>query len=257
MMRRLTSLALFGALLAAPLTMAAPAFAQDTPPVPPQQWSFSGLFGTYDQASLQRGFQVYKEVCSSCHSMEYLHYRDLSGIGLNLAQIKAIAASVQVPGGIDKSGQPFSRPGRPADTFKAPFPNAEAAQAAFGGALPPDQSLLVNALPDGPNFIYAILNGYAKPPPGLKLAPGKYYNEFFPGHQISMPPPLASGRVTYADGTPASVPQMSHDVVTFLAWASNPEMDERKAMGVRVILFLALLTGLTYAVKRKIWSDVH
>jgi ubiquinol-cytochrome c reductase cytochrome c1 subunit len=224
---------------------------------PPQHWSFGGVFGTYDLASAQRGFQVYKEVCSNCHSMNLLHYRDLAGIGLNADQIKAIAASVEVPGGYDDSGQPVNRPGLPSDVFKAPFPNPKAAAAANGGAIPPDQSLILNARENGANYIYALLNGYSDPPPGFKMSEGMYYNKYFPGNQIHMPHPLNEDQVTYADGTKATVPQMAHDVVTFLAWTSNPELVQRKQMGVRIVLFLMMMTGLTYAVKRKVWADVH
>lgn len=258
MMRPLLSLStliLAGALFAAPLAPAA--HAEETPTPPAQNWSFQGPFGTYDRASLQRGFQIYQQVCSNCHSMEYLHYRDLSGIGLDPAQIKAIAAGVQVPGGVNKDGQPFERPGLPSDPFRSPFPNDQAAEAANNGALPPDQSLLVDARADGPNYIYALLNGYVKPPAGFKLAPGLFYNEYFPGHQIHMPPMLQANSVTYADGTKATLPQEAHDIVTFLTWASNPEMEERKRMGVKVITFLVLLAGVTYAAKRRIWSKVH
>lgn len=250
-MRRLSLFVLLAALVATP------ALAQETPPLPQLSWSFQGPFGTFDPAALQRGFQVYKEVCSSCHALSLLHYRDLAGIGLTEAQIKAVAASVEVPGGIDKQGKPFQRPGRPADAFRAPFANPEAAAAVFGGAVPPDLSLVANARVGGPSYIYALLNGFVKPPAGFSLLPGRYYNEYFPGHQIAMPPPLHNGLVTYADHTAATVPQMARDVATFLDWAANPEMEARKQLGVHIVLFLVFLTGLTYAVKRKIWSDVH
>jgi len=255
---RMRGLALFLGLAGGTL-MSAPAFAQftETPAPPAQNWSFNGPFGTFDRASAQRGFQVYQEVCSACHSMKLMHYRDLAGIGLREDQIKAIAASVQVPGGLDDSGQPIERAGLPADTFKSPFPNDKAAAAANGGAVPPDQSVLVSAREGGPDYIYAILTGYTEPPAGVKVADGLYYNKYFPGHQIHMPPPLTADRVTYADGTKATLDQEAHDVTTFLDYASNPEMEDRKQMGVKVVLFLALMTGLTYAVKRKVWADVH
>jgi len=234
-------------------------FAQGTeePSLPHINWSFEGPFGTYDLAAAQRGFQIYKDICANCHSMNYLHYRDLSGIGLNEDQIKAIAASVEVPGGVNDSGQPITRPGRPADTFKAPFPNEQAARAANNGAYPPDQSILVLARKGGADYIYAILTGYSEPPAGMKLQPGMSYNKYFPGHQIAMPQPLQDGSVQYADGTKPTLEQEAKDVVTFLAWAAEPEMVQRKQTGVRVVLFLLMLTGLTYALKRRVWADVH
>jgi ubiquinol-cytochrome c reductase cytochrome c1 subunit len=236
---------------------ASPAIAQEAPTPPAQHWSFDGPFGTYDLTAAQRGFQVYSEVCSVCHSMQYLHYRDLAGIGLTDDQIKAIAADVTVPHGLDDQGDPKEGPATPADAFKLPFPNEQANRAAHNGALPPDLSLIFNAREGHGDYIYAILTGYADPPPGMQMQDGMNYDKYFPGHQIAMPPPLTDGRVTYADGTPASVEQEARDVVTFLAWAANPEMVQRKQMGWRAVLYLLLLTGLTYAVKRKVWADVH
>jgi ubiquinol-cytochrome c reductase cytochrome c1 subunit len=263
-MMRAVAIALLAALTAAP------AFAQDEAPPPPHQnWSFDGLFGSYDLAAAQRGFQVYSEVCSVCHSLEYLHYRDLAGIGLSADQIKAVAAAITVPQGLDDNGDPKDGPATPADQFKSPYPlpnplqvgvthtNEKADRAAHNGALPPDLSLIVNAREGHADYVYAILTGFADAPPGMQMQDGMNYNKYFPGHQIAMPQPLHDGQVTYADGTPASVEQMSHDVVTFLAWASNPELVQRKQIGARVILFLLFMTGLTYAVKRQVWSDVH
>jgi len=246
-----------GAALAAALATPAAAQFVVTPEPPKQEWSFNSLFGTYDLAAAQRGFQVYSEVCSNCHSMKQLHYRDLAGIGLSTEQIKAVAAAVQVPAGLNDSGEPIDGPGTPASQFRSPFPNEKAARAALNGALPPDLSLIVNAREGNADYVYAILNGYTAPPAGFNLMPGMNYNTYFPGHQIGMPPPLNDGQVTFADGTPNTLPQMSHDVGTFLAWASNPELAERKQIGVRIILFLVFMTGITYAVKRKIWADVH
>jgi len=236
---------------------AAPAWAQDEPTPPAQHWSFDGPFGTFDLAAAQRGFQVYSEVCSACHSMQYLHYRDLAGIGLTDDQIKAIAAAVTVPQGTDDQGNPKDGPATPADQFRSPFANEKAARATLNGALPPDLSLIVNARDGHADYVYGILTGFSDPPPGIQIQPGMNYNKYFPGHQIAMPPPLSDGRVTYADGTPATVEQMARDVVTFLEWAANPEMVQRKQIGWRVVLYLLLMTGLTYAVKRKVWSDVH
>jgi ubiquinol-cytochrome c reductase cytochrome c1 subunit len=236
--------------------LCAPAMAQETE-LPHEKWSFDNPFGTFDLAAAQRGFQIYSQVCSNCHSLEYLHYRDLSGIGLDADQIKAIAAGFTVPQGIDDQGNPKDGPATPASQFRSPFANPQAARAANGGALPPDLSLIVNAREGGPNYIYGILTGFADPPAGFKLQNGLYYNKLFPGHQIGMPQPLRDGTVDYTDGTPNTLDQEAHDVVTFLAWAANPEEVERKQMGVRIVLFLIFMTGLTYAVKRKVWSDVE
>jgi ubiquinol-cytochrome c reductase cytochrome c1 subunit len=236
--------------------LAAPAVAQENP-MPNERWTFDRVFGTFDLAAAQRGFQIYSNVCANCHSMQMLHYRDLSGIGLDAEQIKAIAAGITVPSGLDDQGNPKDAPATPASQFKSPFPNEKAARAANNGALPPDLSLIVNAREGGPNYVYGILTEFGQPPSGFKMQDGMYYNRMFPGNQIGMPQPLQDGSVDYADGTPNNLNQEAHDVVTFLAWAANPEMVERKQIGVRVILFLMFMTGLTYAVKRKVWSDVH
>jgi ubiquinol-cytochrome c reductase cytochrome c1 subunit len=236
---------------------AAPAVAQEAPTPPHQQWSWQGPFGTFDLAAAQRGFQVYSEVCSTCHSMKELHYRDLAGIGLTPAQIQAVAAAVTVPQGVDDQGQPKEGPGTPGSQFRSPFPNEQAARAAENGALPPDLSLIVNAREGGPDYVYGILTGFADAPKGFTMQPGMNYNEMFPGHQIAMPQPLHDGQLAFADGSPNNIGAEAHDVVTFLAWAANPELVERKQIGWRVILFLVVMTGLTYAVKRKTWADVE
>jgi len=224
--------------------------------LPNERWTFESALGGFDLASAQRGFQVYQQVCSNCHSMKFLHFRDLSGIGLNAEQIKAVAASFTVPLGLNDEGQPKEGPGLPSSQFRSPFSNDKAAAAANNGGIPPDLSLIVNAREGGPNYIYGLLTGYSDPPPGFNIVEGTYYNKVFPGHQIKMPQPLQDGTVTSADGSPNTVSQQARDVVTFLAWAANPEMVERKQMGVKWVLFLAIMTGLTYAVKRKVWSDV-
>jgi ubiquinol-cytochrome c reductase cytochrome c1 subunit len=233
-----------------------PAYAEDEPQMPHENWSFNSLFGSYDLAAAQRGFSIYQQVCSNCHSMTMLHYRDLAGIGLSAEQIKAIAAAVTVPQGLDDQGAPKDGPATPAIQFKSPFPNPQAARAANNGALPPDLSLIVNAREGHANYVYGILTGFATPPPTFKMQDGMYYNRMFPGHQIGMPQPIRDGSVEYVDGTPNNMDQEARDVVTFLAWAANPEQTERKQMGVRVVLFLMVMTGLTYAVKRKVWADV-
>lgn len=237
---------------------AAPADEHGEAPVPPhQKWSFDGIFGSFDLASAQRGFQIYSEVCSACHAMRLLHYRDLTGIGLSEADVKAIASNFTVPQGTDDAGQVKDGPATPANMFHAPFPNEKAARAANNGAYPPDLSLIVNAREHGANYIYSLMTGYAEPHAGFVMQDGMYYNTMYPGHQIAMPKPLDDGKVAYADGTPTTVDQMARDVTTFLTWASNPELVERKQMGVRAILFLTLMTVLAYLVKRKVWADVH
>jgi ubiquinol-cytochrome c reductase cytochrome c1 subunit len=237
------------------LLATAAAAQEGTPPLPHVRWSFDGPFGTYDRASAQRGFQVYKEICATCHSIRLAYYRDLAGIGLDEAQIAAVAASDQVPTLTD-DGQPTTRPGLPSDRFRSPYPNEAAARAVFNGAFPPDLSNIVNARQGGADYLYALLTGYSDPPADMKMGEGMNYNKYFPGHQIAMPQPLHDQQVTYADGTPATVDQMAKDVTTFLAFISNPDMEVRKNTGVKVVLFLVFLTGLTYAVKRKVWADV-
>jgi len=255
MLNHVLPAALLSALLLAPALAGA---AEEAPPLPRQEWSFDGIFGTYDRASLQRGFQVYKEVCSVCHAVKHLYFRDLADLGYSEDEVKAIAAGYQVtdPQPNDQ-GEMYQRPGRPSDPIPAPFPNDQAARNANNGAFPPDQSMIVKARPGGPNYVYAILTGYKDPPPGFNMLSGMNYNEYFPGHQIAMPPPLSDNAVTFADGVPASVPQMAHDVVTFLAWASEPNLDDRHRTGLKVILFLIVAVGVFYAMKRKIWTPVH
>ncbi|MCU0894730.1 MAG: cytochrome c1 [Rhodospirillales bacterium] len=226
---------------------------------PPElDWSFNGMFGTFDRASAQRGLEVYKQVCASCHGMDLLAYRSLTGIGLSAEQIEALAESHEVQTCCTEEGEPFTRPGKPADRFVSPYPNEQAARFANNGALPPDLTLINKARVGGADYVHAVLVGYEDPPPeGVSLMPGMYYNEYFPGHQIGMPPPLSDGVVTYSDGTEATVDQQARDVTTFLAWAAEPETEERRAMGVKVLLFLIVLTAFLYALKRKIWADVH
>ena len=249
----LAALALTTILLASAPDLAA----QETPSLPHQEWSFEGVFGTYNLGSAQRGFQVYKEICSACHPMKHLYFRDLAAIGYNADEIKAIAATYEVTDGPNDQGQMYQRQGRPSDPIPGPFPNNQAARAANNGALPPDQSLIVKARHGGPDYVYGILTGYKEPPAGFKLLNGMNYNEYFPGHQIAMPPPLSDNAVTFADGTPATLPQMAHDVVTFLTWASEPNLDDRHRTGFKVIGFLVVAAIVFYAAKRKIWAPVH
>ena len=203
------------------------------------------------------GHDLQVEVCANCHAMHLLSYRNLRALGLTEAQVAAIAATVQIQDGPNDEGQMFERPGRPSDRFRSPFPNPQAARAANNGALPPDLSVIAKAREGGAPYIYALLTGYGDPPAGVTMMEGMNYNAYFPGHQIAMPNILNPGQLEFADGTEATVSQMARDVTTFLAWAAEPELEQRRQMGVKIILFLIVLGGLTYAVKRKVWADVH
>jgi ubiquinol-cytochrome c reductase cytochrome c1 subunit len=221
------------------------------------KWHFDGVTGTFDRQSIQRGFQVYKEVCAACHSLSLLSYRNLQEVGFSEAEVKAIAAEKNVPDIPNDKGEIVERPARPSDRFVPPYPNENAARAANNGAYPPDLSLIVKARHDGANYIYSLLTGYGKPlPHGFQLGEGMNYNPYFPGGQIAMPAPLADGAVTYEDGTTASVDQMSRDVVNFLQWASEPEMEHRKAMGLKALGFLVIMTVFFYAAKVRIWKKL-
>lgn len=225
--------------------------------IPAQKWSFNGPFGTFDRAELQRGYQVYKEVCAACHAMKYVAFRNLTEIGFSAAEVKALAATFEVNGDLNDAGEVTKRPGLPQDKFPSPFPNEKAARASNGGAYPLDLSLIAKARAAGPDYIRALLVGYKDAPAGFALGEGLNYNEYFPGHQIAMPKPLNEGRVTYADGTKASVEQMSHDVSAFLMWAAEPKLEDRKRMGFKVMVFLIVLTGLFFMAKKRIWAKLH
>lgn len=222
-----------------------------------QKWAWQGVFGTYDKAQLQRGFLVYNEVCSACHSLNLVAYRNLMDIGLPEDAVKAIAAAKTVIDGPDDEGEMFEREARPSDRFVAPFPNDNAARAANGGALPPDLSLINKARVYGPDYVYSLLTGFVEPPPGVEVSEGMNYNRSFPGHQIAMPPQIYDDLVEYADGTPATAPQIAKDITAFMNWAAEPELDDRKQLGMKVMLFLLVLTALLYALKRAIWRDVE
>ena len=250
---------LLGALVlgAAAAISATPAHAAGAAPTfPDTRFTFDGLFGTFDRGQLQRGFQVYKEVCAACHAMRQLSYRNLLEIGLTEAQVRNIAAQFQVVDGPNDNGEMFERPARLSDRFRRPFPNEQAARAANNGAYPPDLSVMVKARHNGADYMHALLTGYQDPPAGFQLMDGMNYNRYFPGYQIAMPNVLNPGQLEFADGTEATVANMARDVTALLAWAAEPELEQRKRMGVRIILFLIVLGGLTYAVKRKIWADV-
>lgn len=220
-------------------------------------WGWEGIFGTYDHAALKRGFQVYREVCSNCHSMDLLAYRNLQQIGFTEDEVKAIAAEKEVQDGPNDDGEMFMRPAMPSDAFVAPFPNEKAARAANNGALPPDLSLMNKARVGGPDYVYSLMSGYQDPPEGVALADGMNYNVAFSGNQIAMAPQIMDDLVTYADGTQATADQITKDVVAFLNWAAEPELEARKSMGLKTMLFLLVFTAMLYALKRRIWADVH
>lgn len=254
-MFRKSLLAISALCLLSPAALAA----EGTHEIKKLDWSFDGPFGTYDRAALQRGFLVYKQVCAACHGLDKMYYRHLGALGYSDAQIKTIAAEVTVTDGPNDEGEMFDRPGRPSDKFKKPFANDKAAMFANNGALPPDLSLITKARHGGADYVYSILTGYKDAPEGFALIQGQHYNTAKDGHIIAMAPPLVSdGQVPYEDAaTPQTVDQYAKDVSHFLTWAAEPEMEQRKRMGVKVIVFLMMFAGIMYAVKRKIWENLH
>ena len=222
---------------------------------PKLDWSFLGLTGTFDRASQQRGLQVYKEVCSGCHGLRLLAYRNLKAIGYNDDEIKAFASENSVDS-FNDDGEVIEREARPSDKFVSPYPNERAARAANGGAYPPDLSLIIKARSDGANYLHALLTGYVDAPAEQKVPDGMYFNKYYPGKLIGMPQPLYEDGVEYADGTKATPDQMAKDVTAFLAWASEPEMEDRKRLGISVILFLLVLTILSYLAMKQIWAPI-
>jgi ubiquinol-cytochrome c reductase cytochrome c1 subunit len=272
------ALGLAGLALGAVLTAASAAFAAGghVEKPPRMEWTFAGPFGFYDDAQLQRGFKVYREVCSACHSMKKLSFRNLAepgGPGFTEDQVKALAAEYTVQDGPNDAGEMFERPGRPSDRFPSPFPNEQAARAAMGGAYPPDMSVLAKARTytvgfpgfifdiftqyqeNGVDYIHALLaEGYVDPPADFKLAEGTNYNKFMPGNQIAMAMPLVDGQVEYTDGTPQTVDQYSRDVSAFLMWAAEPHLEARKELGFKVMIFLIVFATLLYFTKKKVWK---
>ncbi len=223
-------------------------------------WSFKGMTGKFDRSSLQRGYQVYNEICASCHSMDLLSYRNLGEKGgpeFSIDQVKAIAASFEVTDGPDSQGEMFTRPGRPSDKFVSPYPNVQASTAANGGAYPPDMSVLVKARKGGADYIYSVLMGYEEAPQDFELEDGVYYNRYMGGNKIKMAKPLLEGSVTYADGTETTESQMAMDVTTFLAWASEPHLEARHQTGFKVIMYLIILTILVYLSMRRLWLRIN
>jgi ubiquinol-cytochrome c reductase cytochrome b/c1 subunit len=276
MSRTILAVVLAGAL--AGLVGATPAVAageHDAPQPPRQKWSFSGPFGHYDRAQLQRGFKVYREVCGVCHGLNLLSFRNLSALGYSEAQVKQIASEYKVQDGPNDQGEMFQRDGRPADRFPPPFPNDNAARTRYG-AVPPDFSVMAKARTyergfpwfvfdmftqyqeQGVDYITALLLGYDdKPPAGVTLSGALQYNKYFPGHTIAMPKPMEDGRVTYDDGAPQTLAQYSKDVSAFLMWAAEPHMEARKRIGFQVMIFLIVFAGLLYFTKKKVWAAVH
>ncbi len=289
-MRNFTQI-LAGGLLAVAFAATGPATAARAaealkPPV--ERWSWTGIFGSFDRASAQRGFQVYSQVCAACHSLKQLHYRDLAGLGYGEKEIAAFAANYEVTDGPNADGEMFTRPAKASDPFVRPFPNEQAAAAANGGAAPPDLSLIVKSrahghgnigvnflrwmsargTASGADYLYHLMTGYLEPEQvagwlaeqgqtgTFELPEGKHFNKWFPGHAISMAAPLSDGAVEYQDGTVASQAQMARDVATFLAWAAEPELETRKEMGLKVIMFLIILLGVAVAAKRRLWAGV-
>lgn len=261
--------------------LAQTAVAAEQLPAKDIRFSFEGPFGTFDRAQLQRGYLVYQEVCSACHAMRLMHYRNLGEPGgpeFTAAEVQAIAASRQVTDGPNEEGEMFERPGLPSDRFVSPFPNEQAARAANNGVAPPDLSLITKARAGwegslatlytttlwkgigGPEYVYSVLTGYQEPPSGLaEEAPeGGHYNPYFAaGPWIAMPPPLSEGAVEYGDGTEATVEQMARDVSAFLAWAAEPTYEERKRLGFQVLIYMAVLAVLLYLTKNMIWSRIE
>lgn len=227
--------------------------------LPPKQleWEFDGIFGKFDRRSAQRGYQVYSQVCAACHSLKLLAYRNLMELGFSPAEVKAIAGQYEVKDGPNDEGEMYNRPAIPSDRFVAIYPNDNAARAANNGALPPDLSLIIKSRFDGANYVYSLLTGYTeKVPDDFKLQEGLYYNPYFPNYQIAMAPPLNEGIIEYQDGTKASVEQMASDVVNFLQWAAEPEMEARKSMGIKVMIYLAIMTISFYLAQKIIWRNI-
>lgn len=245
-------------------------------------FSFEGPFGRFDQGQLQRGYKVYREVCAACHGMNLVSFRNLGQKGgpfydpdypnpNDNPYVRTIAAEYQISDIDSETGDVIQRPGTSADRFPNPYPNEAAARAGNGGALPPDLSVIVKARHYGAEYIYSLLSGYVDPPEGLQVSPGQYYNPYMPGDLhafwtgeghapkggfIAMPPQLAQDKVTFDDGTPSTIEQQAKDVAAFLAWASEPKMEERKAFGMGAMIYLVIFAGLLYASYRRIWRNV-
>ena len=221
-----------------------------------KDWSFNGPFGTLDKAAMQRGFQAYREICASCHSLDYVAFRNLADLGYSEAEIKAFATEYEVEDGPNDEGEMFMRPGIAADRFPAPYSNEAAARAGNGGAYPPDLSLITKARANGPDYLYSLLTSYKEPPNDKHVPEGMYYNTAYPGNLIAMPQPIYGEDVTYADGAPTDVSSISSDLVYFLTWTAEPTLEKRKRTGVKVMIFLLIMVGMSYGAMKLIWADV-
>jgi ubiquinol-cytochrome c reductase cytochrome c1 subunit len=252
-MKKVILAAVAATLLALPLTVNA----AEEIHIPEEDWSFGGLFGTFDKQQLQRGLQVYREVCSACHGLKYIAFRNFEALGYSEDQINVLAAEYQVEDGPDEFGDMFMRPAKASDYLPPPFPNAAIARMANGGALPPDLSLITKARADGPNYVYHLLLGYEDPPADVELMEGLTYNKYFPGNQIAMGVQIMDDRVEYADGTPATEQQIAKDVTAFLHWAAEPNLEARHSMGLKVMLYTLLFTVLAYFLKVRVWSRLE
>jgi ubiquinol-cytochrome c reductase cytochrome c1 subunit len=257
------NLILAAALAVAPVAHAA----EEGPPLMQVPWSFDGLFGKFDKMQLQRGLQVYREVCASCHSLDFVAFRNLSDLGYSEGQIKAIANEYEYPD-IDDEGGDTTRKGKPSDYFPNPYPNEKFARASNNGSLPPDLSLVTKSRHrDGPNYIYSLILGYEDPPPGLKLSDGTEfklldgmnYNKYFVSgsYQIAMAKQIEPDKVTYADGTAATPEQIAQDITAFLHWAAEPKLEARHGTGIRVMLYTFIFTVLAYLLKQRIWARLE
>ena len=222
-----------------------------------QNWPFDGFFGRFDQSSIQRGFQVYREVCAGCHGIKYIAYRDLANVGFTTDEIKSIASEYEIIDGPNDEGEMFDRLAKPSDKFVGPYLNDQEARVANNGAYPPDLSLITKARAGGADYLYNLLNGYKDPPENLEISDGMYFNTIYPGNQIAMPMPIVDEIVEYEDETPATQDQIIRDVTSFLVWTAEPELEERKVLGIRVLIFLIIITLMLLAVKRKVWKDVE
>tara|TARA_Y100000590_G_scaffold241037_1_gene271042 strand:- start:589 stop:1347 length:759 start_codon:yes stop_codon:yes gene_type:complete len=228
-----------------------------TEKLPKYEWSFDGLTGTYDRSSLQRGYKVYREVCAGCHSMNLLYFRDLLDIGFTEEQIKVIASEYTVIDGPNDEGEMFEREARPSDKFVDPYKNSQEARLSNNGAYPPDLSVIVKARKGGADFLYNLLIGYVEPPNGVEIGEGMYFNKWIDGNQIAMPNPIYDESVDYDDGTSNSAEQIAKDVTAFLKWAAEPELEDRKRLGIKVILFFIIFGISVLLLKNSLWKDIH